>query len=234
VGIINDNIPELQESFSVLLQSVELAEDINGGRDFIFDRDPSLIDSLPSLGVNTRIEVRILQNDNPFGTISITNTVFRVNEGETAAISLTRSGGTFGSVSVQYNIVDGRAIGGADYDLSSRSGTVIITAGMSTGDIVIHITDDDDGELQEDFTVQISLVPGSVATLGAITTATVIIEASDSLSGVIGFSQTNISGIRVMNPTTEEGPSFLDLTVERSGGDNGATEVWLPCSAAVV
>ena len=233
MGIINDNIPELQESFSVLLQSVELAEDINGGRDFIFDRDPSLIDSLPSLGVNTRIEVRILQNDNPFGTISITNTVFRVNEGETAAISLTRSGGTFGSVSVQYNIVDGRAIGGADYDLP-RSGTVIITAGMSTGDILIPITDDSVGELQEDFTIQISLVPGSAATLGAITSATVIIEASDSPFGVIGFSQTGVRGIRVTNPTTEQGPSSYTLTVERRGGLNGATQVWLPCSAAVV
>jgi len=234
VGIINDNIPELQESFSVLLQSVELAEDINGGRDFIFDRDPSLIDSLPSLGVNTRIEVRILQNDNPFGTISITNTVFRVNEGETAAISLTRSGGTFGSVSVQYNIVDGRAIGGTDYDLSLRSGTVIITAGMSAGDILIPITNDSIPELQEDFTIQISLVPGSVATLGAITSATVIIEASDSPFGVIGFSQTGVRGIRVTNPTTEQGPSSYTLTVERRGGLNGATQVWLPCSAAVV
>ena len=223
--IINDNIPELQESFSILLQSVELAEDINGGRDFTFDRDPSLIDSLPSLGTNTRMEVRILQNDNPFGTVSITNTIFRVDEGETAAIGLIRSGGTFGSVSVQYDIIDGRATGGADYDLVFRSGTVVFATGQSTAAIMIPITDDSEPELQEDFTVQISLAVGSAATLGTISAASVVIEASDSPFGVIGFSQTGVNGIRVSNPTTEQGPSSFTFSVVRSGGLTGTTQV---------
>ena len=223
--IINDDLPELNESFSILLQSVELTEDINGGRDFTFDRDPSLIDMPPSLGTNTRIEVTILQNDNPFGVISLTNTIFRVNEGETAAISLVRSEGTFGSVSVQYTIVNGQAIVGRDYNLPQGSPTVVFAAGQSTANILIPIIDDSDPELQEDFTVQVSLTAGSAASLGTVTAASVVIEASDSPFGDVGFSQAAVNGIQVSNPTVAQGPMGVSLNVIRSAGLNGVTQV---------
>ena len=225
VEIINDDLPELNESFSILLQSVELTEDINGGRDFTFDRDPSLIDMPPSLGTNTRIEVTILQNDNPFGVISLTNTIFRVNEGETAAISLVRSEGTFGSVSVQYTIVNGQAIVGRDYNLPQGSPTVVFAAGQSTASILIPIIDDSDPELQEDFTVQVSLTAGSAASLGTVTAASVVIEASDSPFGEVGFSQAAVDGIQVSNPTVAQGPMGVSLNVIRSAGLNGVTQV---------
>ena len=229
--IINDDLPELDESFSIILQSVELMEDINGGRDFTFDRDPSLIDMPPSLGTNTRIEVRIRQNDNPFGIISLTNTIFRVSEGDTAAISLVRSGGTFGSVSVQYTIVNGQATVGQDYSLPPGSRTVVFAAGQSTANILIPIIDDSVPELQEDFTVQISLTPGSATSLGTVTAASVIIEASDSPFGDVGFSQAGVNGVLVPNPTV--GPTSLSLPVIRSAGLNGITQVCMSCSGSL-
>ena len=229
--IVNDDLPELDESFSIILQSVELMEDINGGRDFTFDRDPSLIDMPPSLGTNTRIEVRIRQNDDPFGIISLTNTIFRVNEGETAAISLVRSGGTFGSVSVQYTIVNGQATVGQDYSLPPGSRTVVFAAGQSTANILIPIIDDSVPELQEDFTVQISLTTGSAASLGTVTAASVIIEASDSPFGDVGFSQAGVNGVLVSNPTV--GPTSVSFPVIRSAGLNGVTQVCMSCSVAL-
>ena len=230
--IVNDDLPELDESFSIILQSVELMEDINGGRDFTFDRDPSLIDMPPSLGTNTRIEVRIRQNDDPFGIISLTNTIFRVNEGETAAISLVRSGGTFGSVSVQYTIVNGQATVGQDYSLPPGSRTVVFAAGQATANILIPIIDDSVPELQEDFTVQISLTTGSAASLGTVTAASVIIEASDSPFGDVGFSQAGVNGVLVSNPTVAQGPTSVSFPVIRSAGLNGVTQVCMSCSGS--
>lgn len=203
---------------------MKLTGDANGGRDFEFTGDASLIDQPPQLGTTTEVEVRILENDNPYGTISFSDSSYRVNEGETAVLTLVRTGGLIGGASIDYTFQPGTADNG---DFSNVGGVVLFAMDQSMAEIEVSITDDSDPELQEDFSVSISLTDPSAtgSQLGAITTATIIIESSDSPFGEVGFSVADAAGFVLDNPTVDEGPVFLSLRVERIDGPFGSTQV---------
>ena len=226
--IVNDDLPEILESFSIVLNSVELDEDISGGRDFEVS-NPSLIDQLPSLGTSTQLEVRILENDDPYGTISFVDSVFQVTEGETAALTLIRTGGRFGTVAIQYSDQGVTATRGEDYSFSSSSSEVFFAPDQASLDILVPIIDDGIPELQESFSISITLSEPLIgAQLGSITMATVIIDASDSPFGEVGFS--DVTPIQLENPSVDEGPVVVSLTVQRTAGLFGSTDVSLVLS----
>ena len=221
VEIVNDDLPEILESFSIVLDSVVLDEDVNGGRDFEFS-DPSLIDQPPSLGTSTQLEVRVQENDDPYGTISFVDNIFQVTEGETAAITLVRTGGRFGTVTIRYSDQSGSAVLGEDYSTSSTE--VFLAPDQASLDILVPIIDDEIPELQESFTISISLSePFIGAQLGSITVATIVIDASDSPFGEVGFS--DVTPIQLENPTVDDGPAVVSLTIQRTAGLFGPTDV---------
>ena len=217
LDVLDDPFPEIAETFTLLITSVELLG--NGGRDFEFTGDPALIDQPPRIGPGNQITVTIQPSDDPFGSVSLTQDTYTAQEGSFANITLTRVGGAIGVATVTYTTSDGTASSSTDY--RAASGTALFLSGESSTHILISIINDDTAELEEDFTF--TLTGSTSATLGSITMATVIIEANDSPFGVIGFDEALVSsGMSIANPAT----SFqVTLNVARDGGTMGSTEV---------
>ena len=218
--------PELSEMLLLSLDSVQLTRDINGGRDFEFIGDPATIDQYPRLGTITQYTIAILENDDPYGVVSFTSPTLIATEGEIVVLSVERSGGTFGLVVLTVTLTSGRA---DSNDYTDISGTrVQFFQGETVANISIPITDDDDPELQEEFTVSIGLsTSSSAARFGDITAVTVIIDSSDSPHGELGFVEPLV--YNEINPTSV--PTTLMLTVERMGGSIRQTQVKINLNA---
>ncbi|MGI9286665.1 MAG: DUF5666 domain-containing protein, partial [Pseudomonadales bacterium] len=141
-------------------------------------------------------------NPGPPGTIQIAATSFDGTEGTVVNMTVTRSGGNAGVVSVDYAIADGTAVSGSDYTAvnGSLSGTLTYADQMSGNQTIgIAITDDDAAEGPESFTVTLSNV--SSATLGANASATVNIIDNDTaplsaFGAITELNSATVNGIR--------------------------------------
>ena len=141
-----------------------------------------------------------------------------VNANESAAtttVSLERTGGTTGAVSVTVNTTNGTAVAGGDY-------TAVVNQVVSWADgesgakpITTSIVNDTVVEADETFTFTASNVTGGAA-IGAAT-ATVTIVNDDVAPGVINFNPTALS--------VTEGTATITATLERTGGSDGAVSV---------
>lgn len=107
------------------------------------------------------------------------NDQFPVVDESTGTLTLTvnRSGGTSGTVTVNYATANGTAIAGSDY--TATSGTVTFNTGQATKTFTVPIINDGAFENDEDFTVTLSS-PSSGAVLGAATVAFVTITSDDN------------------------------------------------------
>ena len=218
---VADDIPEEDESFRIRLNSVELAADINGGRDFNFAGDATEIDSVPQLGPNTESVITIQKNDDANGVISLTQNLYTAVEGGALMIEVARAAGTFGSVGVSFTVTPGTAQG-SGVDFSTPSSPLIIPPGQSSGVISIPIVDDSAPEFQESFSVALTGVSGG-ARLSGLAMTNIIINASDNPTGRLRFSAFDLAGRVVDNPTSVS--TSVMLTVERQGGTSGAVQV---------
>ena len=219
VDIVDDFIPEVQEDFSIQLDTVEL---LDVGFDFPFDRDPSLIDQPPRLGTNTLATITIMPSDDPFGAITLVQSRYDIVEGQSIEISLVRTGGTFGTATIGYATADGQAISPGDY--TSAVGTAIFLPGQTSFNITVNTIDDNVPEIEENFVF--SIFGSSVAVIGPVNSAQIFIDASDSPFGTVGFDSSIVSsGIRLANPTLAVGPRTLTLIVRRDQGTIGITDI---------
>ena len=212
--IVNDDMAELEERFSIRLDSVEVISD--SGRNFDTGLDPSLVDQPPILGPSAATTVVIQPSDDPYGTLSLIQSRYEAIEGDTVTIPVVRTGGSLATVSVQYGATNGGAQSGSDFE--SVSGVLVFIPGQSMGEIVVRIIDDTTPETEENFDVSIS--NPTLAALGSITLATIFIDANDSPFGTIGFDPAALSGVSVPNPTIQTGPASVFLTVLRTPGAN--------------
>ncbi len=112
------------------------------------------------------------------GRLQFAQPNFAAQEGSgNATITISRSGGTDGAVSVNYATNNGTAIAGSDY--ISTSGTLNFAAGQSSATFTIPITDD--AVVENDETVNLTLSNASGgAGLGAPISATLAIVDNDS------------------------------------------------------
>jgi hypothetical protein len=92
-------------------------------------------------------------------------------------VSLARSGGAFGEVTVEYNTTNAEATAGEDY--ASASGAVTFLHGETSLSFLINILDDDEFEGDERFGLTLSN-PSGGATLGDTFESTVTIVDDDS------------------------------------------------------
>ncbi len=131
-------------------------------------------------------------------------------------VTVTRTGGSLGDVSVDYASSDGWALAGEDYQ--ATSGTLGFADGETSRSIIVTILNDDQTEDDEDFTLTLSNPQGG-AGLGAPQSALVTILDDDPLPqpGSLALSSGGYS-------LAEEGGS-VQLTVLRTGGSDGLVTV---------
>ena len=177
----------------------------------------------------------------PPGTIQFASATFQRDEnGGTAVITVTRSGGSAGATTVNFSTSNGTAAGGpsceAGVDEVNATGTLSWADGDSSDKtFAVTICDDSLNEPDETAGLALSSVTG-LATLGSQTTATLDITDNDPGGGVIEFETalfavaergSQRSGIAVRRT----GDTTRAATVEYTTGDGSIQSVAVPCSA---
>ncbi|HEX2642997.1 MAG TPA: Calx-beta domain-containing protein [Thermoanaerobaculia bacterium] len=117
--------------------------------------------------------------DNP-GTLGFSLAAYSVNEGAgTATITVQRTGGDDGAVSVQYAVANGTATSGSDYN--ATSGTLNWADGDDNNEtFTVTIRNDTAVEGNETFTVHLANPTGGASLNAQRTSATVTIQDNDS------------------------------------------------------
>ncbi len=112
--------------------------------------------------------------DAPAGAVSFTGTSFSGNEGTTAALTLTRTGGSSGAISVTVNITSGTA-DPADIGVDGPY-TVTFADGATSATLNIPLVTDANGSEGPENLVFELASPTNASVLGATTTATLTIN----------------------------------------------------------
>jgi len=153
----------------------------------------------------------------PAGSLQFSATGFSVAEsGATVSVTVTRTDGSAGAVTVDYASSDGSATAGSDY--IATAGTLDFADGVNSQSFNVPILDDTLFEGDETFNLNLSNVTGG-ANLGTQTTATVTIIEDDPPppAGSLQFSAAAFS--------VAEGGASVTVSVMRSGGSAGTVTV---------
>ncbi|WP_304437818.1 calcium-binding protein, partial [Cylindrospermopsis sp. CR12] len=170
-----------------------------------------------------------VNNDLPQrGIINLNSSNYTVNENGTANITLTRTNGSEGEVSVILTPSNGSAntegappaIAGEDY--TNTPITVTLADGQTSKKVTIPLIDDSIYEPTETVNLTLSNPTGG-ATLGTRQTATLTIIDNDAVPGVIQFSNGTYSINENETPVTA-------ITLARINGSDGAVSVTLTLS----
>ena len=171
VSVIDDKIVESNETVHLTLTSP------TGGA---------------TLGSPSNVDLTIIDNDTGTpGSLRFSAATYSVNEGGgSAVITVTRVGGSSGSVTVQYATRDGTATAGLDY--TATSGTLTFADGETSKTFSIPIIDDTLIEPNE--TVRLRLFsPTGGATLGTQREAKLVIIDNDGGKQRSGRAQSSSS-----------------------------------------
>jgi hypothetical protein len=151
------------------------------------------------------------------GTLALSASAYGAAQSAgSATISVTRSGGTTGAVSVSYLTADGTAKAGSTY--TSRSGTLSWAAGdASARSFSVPLNAGAPLGATATFSVALVGVAGG-ATLGTPATATVTVQPAVTAS-------TGTLSLSAASYVAPAGGSTVTVTVARSGGSSGAASV---------
>ncbi|XP_055742122.1 adhesion G-protein coupled receptor V1 isoform X1 [Salvelinus fontinalis] len=201
IYIINDVIPELEETFRIELLNVTTG----GAR----------------LGALTRTIITILPSDDPFGAFVFQAAPVTIEEPGANSFEVTlpivRNAGTIGTVAIQWRAtVNGRAAVG---DLRPVSGEVIFAPGETTKTLKVEVLADDVPEIEEIIKVELTSATNG-GNLGIDKTINITVPANDNPYGTVYFDQ---YVYRVQEPL--EGIFMANITVRRSGGYFSQVEV---------
>jgi VCBS repeat-containing protein len=166
------------------------------------------------------------------GTFAFSSSTYSAGEGGgTITITVNRTGGSDGAVTVNYAAVSATATGGnscaTDIDFINTSGTLTFAGGVTTRTFDITICNDLIFEPTE--TINLSLTnAGGGATLGTPATAVVNINDDDAASAIISINNVRQSegsgGNRIFNFTaTLAAPSSQPVSVAYQTGGGTAT-----------
>lgn len=153
------------------------------------------------------------------GALQFSAGTFSVSEGAgSRTISVTRTGGDDGAVSVAYATSNGTASAGSDYQ--ATSGTLNWADNDdNTKSFTVTILNDGVDEPNETVTLTLSS-PGGGATLGSPSVATLTINDDDAPAGGPG----TIS-LTAGSATVSESAANVSLTAQRTGGSTGAVSI---------
>lgn len=154
------------------------------------------------------------------GDLAFSQAAYGVNEDGTPvqSVTISRTGGSAGAVTVDVALANGTATGGAPpvlvpVDFDNTTQTVSFADGdMTDKTITVPVLDDDDVEGPETVSLSLANVTGG-AGIGALNQATLTIIDDDN-AGTISFSAAAFS-------YGENGAPIVALTVTRTGGVDG-------------
>ncbi|MGC8638923.1 MAG: Calx-beta domain-containing protein, partial [Isosphaeraceae bacterium] len=162
-----------------------------------------------TLGTPSAVVVTVV--DGKPGWLQFNPPAAAVTEGQVAALTVTRTSGSDGLVTVNYATANGTAAAGVDY--VATSGTLVFQPGETVKTIAIATLDDNRIAGNKTFSVILS-APGMGATLGAPSATTVTVV--DGAPGRLQFSASTAAA--------KEGQAAT-LIVTRTGGSAGFVSV---------
>ena len=116
------------------------------------------------------------------GELSFADTTVTVDESAVSVtLTVNRSGGSDGVITVAYATSDGTAV--ADEDYVADSGTITFADGQISQTIVIDLLGDNDDEADEQFLVTLSSPTGGAALVDGVATAFVVDDDQATLNG---------------------------------------------------
>lgn len=171
-----------------------------------------------SLGMQSTAVLVIAENDPtpPAGNLQFSAAGYHVAEKAGGAfVTVTRSGGSFGTVTVDYATDDLTATRGSDYVASM--GTLTFGDGVASVGFIVTVLDD--ALFEGDETVALLLGnPGGGALIGAQKGAQLTITDDDAPpAGILQFGSGNVS--------VAEDAGFVSITVTRGGGSFGMVTI---------
>ncbi len=194
VPIIDDALPEASETVGLTLSNPSNA----------------------ALGSPSTATLSINAND----ALSFSSSNYYVNENVITTTVLVRlSGPSSQTVTVDYATGDGTAIAGSDY--APASGTLIFAPGETSKSFIVSIADDALPEVAE--TIRVALSNPSNASLGTPYTATLTINASDSVSFSGSYYYVNENAGTFSALVRLSGPSSQTVSVDYATSDGTAT-----------
>ncbi|XP_066273052.1 adhesion G-protein coupled receptor V1-like isoform X1 [Branchiostoma lanceolatum] len=230
VEVYDEMIPELDESFQVVLSQVESGDGVEG--------------STPTSGASISREaavnnITVVENDYPYGLFQFSLgsqpasgdpvippatknlTKYVAEEAGTVTLLVVRAQGSVGAVSVEYNAISNTASTSADFQ--NAVGELQFRDHERFKTIQIGIIDDNMAELDETFTVELTNPTGGGAVLDTGRFMTVVIEASDGAYGTVQFADNSL--VRTANED-DGGASVVSLEVVRTGDALGGVTVF--------
>ncbi|XP_036063369.1 adhesion G-protein coupled receptor V1 [Onychomys torridus] len=210
VNILDDTVPEKEESFRVQLQNPK------GGAE---------------IGVSSSVRVNILSNDNAYGVIafaqnSLHKQVEEMERDSLVTLNVERLKGTHGRITVAWEAA------GSTSDVFPTSGMISFTEDQALSTITLTVLADDLPELSEVVIVRLTQIvtegvedPSKAATVDENRSKSVLtILPSDSPYGVVGW-HTDSLFTRVPEPT--ENITILQLHIVRDRGLFGDISIHL-------
>ncbi|AKE63138.1 Alkaline phosphatase [Microcystis aeruginosa NIES-2549] len=175
-----------------------------------------------TIGTQNTATLTIIDNDTLPGIIGFSGANFTVNEDGTpiTQVTLTRTGGSNGEVSVTLTPDGGTATAGSDYNNTPI--TVTFANGETSKTVTIPINNDTVYEPTETVNLTLSSPTGG-ATLGTQTTAVLNIIDNDAVAGVLSFSNATYN-------INENGTPVTQVTINRTGGSDGAVSATVTLS----
>lgn len=170
--------------------------------------------------INVLGAYNLLAGDPPLpqpGDLQFSNAVYSQSEnGGALSVTVSRTSGSAGAVTVDYASLDGTAVAGEDYQ--AATGTISFADGETSQMLTVVLTDDSVYEGDEVFTLLLSNPTGG-ALLGTPTSAVVTIVDNEPQPnpGTLQFS----SAVYSVN----EDDGSIAITVNRQGGSDGAVSV---------
>jgi hypothetical protein len=160
------------------------------------------------------INIRNVHPPSP-GTLHFSAGIYQVNENDgTAVITVTRTGGSDGEVSVHYSTLNGSAVPGQNY--TPVSGTLTFESGETSKTFTISLIDD--GIFHHDRTIQLELDHPTNGARLSTNRATVMIHETDPFQHcTLQFSASAYS--------VNETDGTAEITVTRTGDSNGIVTV---------
>jgi hypothetical protein len=203
----------------------DVTTDANGNASFQTGGWPNLVAGQfisatatdPARNTSEFSKCAVLALDSP-GSLEFTNATFSVTEnGGQATVSVNRTGGSFGTVTLQYaTVAGGSATAGSDY--TSVSGTLTWGDGDSSPkSFTIPIKDNSIKAPNKTVNLAVSS-PTNGATLGSPATAVLTIVDDETFQpGTLAFTAATYS--------VNEGAGQATISVSRTGGSSGAVSV---------